>query len=78
MVAKRTQQLFDTLVGKATLKQKVYETPSPPKHGKKGMVQLTTKYEEVETDLSKRSHSLLRTGASLRLSLSLRVIPWCL
>ena len=54
MVAKRTQQLFDTLVGKATLKQKVYRiTLTTLNMLKKGMVQLTTKYEEVETDLSK-------------------------
>ena len=54
MVARRTQQLFDTLVGKATLKQKVYRnTLTTLNMLKKGMVQLTTKYEEVETDLSK-------------------------
>jgi hypothetical protein len=51
MVAKRTQELFDTLVSKATLKQKVYKnTLKTLNMLKKGMVQLTHKYEKIDTE----------------------------
>ncbi len=51
MVAKRTQDLFDSLVDKATLKQKVYKnTLATLNMLKKGMVQLTGKYEELDSD----------------------------
>lgn len=49
MVAKHTQELFEKLVDKASLKQQVYKnTLTTLNMLKKSMVQLTHKYEELE------------------------------